>query len=102
MTVIETDWPSLRKRVVKHVTTLDVLKKERRMKVKMQRDLDAAFDGINVQRLKAGKAYDIPQSFADRYLAKGIASEVKAKPEAPENKAKGPAPENKARKPKKK
>ena len=72
------------------------------MKVKMERDMKAAFDGIHVQQLLAGQTYDLPPSFARRYLDKGIAVEVKAKTRAPQNKAKGPAPENKTRKPKKK
>jgi len=60
------------------------------MRVKMNRDLKAAFDGNTVQSLSAGKTFDVPPSFGKRWVEKGIAS-------VPENKAKGPAPENKAR-----
>ena len=59
------------------------------MKVRMKRDLKAAFDGITVRLLKKGRVYEIPESFAKRYVEKGIAA-------VPQNKAKGKAPENKA------
>ena len=58
------------------------------MRVRMLRDLDAAFDGINVQRLKAGESYDVPESFAVRYLAKNIAMEDRAIDPPKETKAK--------------
>ena len=54
------------------------------MRIRMTRDLDAAFDGNNVQKLKRGESYDAPESFAKRYLKKGIAIEDKAIDKAPE------------------
>ena len=65
-------------RPIKHTTVFDLLKKEKRMRVRMLRDLDAAFDGITVQRLKAGESYDVPESQAKGWLDKEIAAEDKA------------------------
>ena len=58
------------------------------MRIRMTRDLDAAFDGINTQKLRKGESYDAPESFAKRYLEKGIAIEDKAIDKAPETKTK--------------
>lgn len=58
------------------------------MRVRMTRNLSAAFDGNNIQELKQGESYDIPESFAKRYLDKGIAIEDKAIDKPPETKTK--------------
>ena len=56
------------------------------MRVRMTRDLDVAFDGNTVQKLRQGETYDIPESFAKRYLDKRIAVEDKAIDKSPETK----------------
>jgi len=77
-------------KVIEHITVYDLLRKEAKLRIRMTRDLDAAFDGITVQKLKAGESYDIPASFAERYLSKGIAIEDKAIDAAPEIKEEKP------------
>ena len=58
------------------------------MRIRMTRDHDVALDGINIQRLKQGGSYDVPERFANRWLEKGIAVEDKAIDKAPETKTK--------------
>ena len=65
-------------RPIKHTTVFDLLKKEKKMRVRMLKDHRASFDGNNELSLERGKVYDAPERLAGRWLEKGIAMEDKA------------------------
>ena len=71
------------------------------MRLRMVKNLDIAFDGRNVQALKRGESYDVPESFVKNLLNKGIAMEDKAIDPPKETKAKPKAKKTTRRKPKK-
>jgi len=71
---------------LKHKTIFDLLRKEKKMRVRMTRDLNASVDGIHVQTLKQGEAYELPKEQAKRYLKKKLAVEDKSIDKAPETK----------------
>lgn len=73
-------------KVLKHKTIFDLLRKEKKMRVRMTRDMKASIDGIHVQTLKQGETYELPKEQAKRYLKKKLAIEDKKIDKAPETK----------------
>jgi len=62
----------------KHTTIFGALRKEKRMRVRMLKNLDIALDGRNVEGLKRGESYNLPESCVSNLLDKKIAQEDKA------------------------